>query len=274
MRKSWLAIALLVAACGSSAPAKDTAPKEDSSAELDAGPSMLGTEEKLGELREVEFTTEDDVIIHGTLHPSLVRQSHEQQSDGVVLFVHQLGSTREEWTAFVSLLGQTHSSLSIDLRGHGASVYQSDGTALDQESFTEEDWKKTVLDVRAAVSYLRDLQPAPKSITLVGSSIGSSAALLYAAQDREVDALVMLSPGLAYRGMRLLAEAKKLKNLPVLLVAMSGDRDSAKAARLLSRKVRGSTLQIFKGDGHGVTMSGPVVPEVVEFVKRNPGSQP
>ncbi len=265
MRKAWIVVPLLAIACGGSGKAPiDPPPKPVVKA--DAGPSMMGTEEELGEVREVEFTTEDGVIIHGTLLPGPSRKQDEPAADGVVLLVHQVGSTRHEWAAFAPLLAETHTVLSIDLRGHGDSLFASDGSALDAETFSDEDWSKTVLDVRAAVSYLRDLQPAPSSLTLIGSSIGASAVFLYAADDPNIDGLGLISPGLAYRGMKLLEIAGKVKARHVLFVAMKGDKDSATAARKLARKVKGSTLRIFDGQGHGVTMEGPVVPEIVQLV--------
>jgi len=271
MHRAWVIISLLAIACGGSEkpppdrPAKLPAP-------ADAGPTMLGTEEEIGEVRDVEFTTEDGVIIHGTLSPGPARIGDEPQADGAVLLVHQLGSSRLEWAAFVPLLAEGHTVLSIDLRGHGESQFASDGIPIDAETFSDEDWAKTVLDVRAAVSYLRDLQPAPSSVTLVGSSIGSSAIFLYAAEDPNIDGLALISPGLSYRGMSTLSAAAKVKAKRILLVAMSADKDSAKAARKLGRKLKGSTVRIFEGDGHGVTMRGPLVPEIVELVKA--ASQP
>jgi pimeloyl-ACP methyl ester carboxylesterase len=260
-------ITALLCGCGGSSESVKNASKSKNS---DGGIELLGEEEETGVTRDVDFMAEDGVIVRGTFHPSPKREGSSEKGDSAVLLVHQLGSNRTEWLEIVPKLQQTHSVLSIDLRGHGESLYRNDGKTIDRESFTEDDWAQTVLDVRAAVVYLRDLQPPPTTVTLIGSSIGSSAVLLYAASDPKIDSLVLLSPGLSYRGMATLPAMKALDGRPVLLLATEGDRESASAARELAEQDPHASSRVFEGEGHGVTMSGPLVPAVVEFVKATP----
>lgn len=84
------------------------------------------------------------------------------------------------------------------MRGHGKSVNQN-GTF---QSFTPNDFNKMKLDVKAAKQFLVTQKGInPKNIAIVGASIGANVALKYAAVDPSIKAVVLLSPGLHYKGV-------------------------------------------------------------------------
>jgi len=191
---------------------------------------------------------------------------------GAVVLVHQLSSNHTEWA---TLLGRLHASreprerpttLAIDLRGHGESTHGPQGTT-NWQSFGSSTtlWAGVVTDVGAAVRYLRNDVPGAANVpvVIIGSSIGSSAALRYAAGDPGVIGVVMLSPGTSYRGLDTLEPIARLaaSGRGALLIAGSGDAPSAQAVSALTSRVGGANLVravVYDGTGaHGVSLGAP-----------------
>jgi pimeloyl-ACP methyl ester carboxylesterase len=193
---------------------------------------------------KVSLTTDDGVDIKGTMWKG------DPGAPAVVL-LHQLSSDRGEWIDFVKRWAGKTTLLAIDLRGHGKSTRSEKGT-IGWRMFDDKDWKATTQDVKAAVDYLRALDKPPAIIGLVGASIGSSAALLYAATDPRIGAVVMLSPGLAYRGLDTVEAVKKYGARPLLLIATKSDITSARAVKGLAAANSNATTKIYTGRRHGV----------------------
>ncbi len=176
-----------------------------------------------------------------------------------VVLVHQLGSDRREWEPFALRLraqGDLH-VLAIDLRGHGESVHGPQ-KAISWTTFAASDWPGVVEDVRAAIRWLQEGSGLrPSKIGVVGSSIGSSAALLAAVDDATVAAAILLSPGLSYRGLDTLPALPRWGRRPLLLLAGEGDADSARAVESLAQAASRADRHVYPGvDGHGVRLAG------------------
>lgn len=245
--------ALALSACTETRPAQTVAdpmvstpieaptPRERNS--IDAVP------ETPGDPVEVEFTTSDGFTIHGTLTPGL-------SASPAVVLVHQLGSTRAEWTTLIERLhvAPPITVLAIDLRGHGASMAGPDG-AIDVGQFDAAAWAATSNDVLGAVAHLRTNPNglSPQRIGLVGASLGSTAAILAAASDPTLDTLVTLSPGRAYRGVDAITPAIGLGRRHLLSLAASGEADSVEASSAFVRITTGEEL-VLDGNDHGVAL--------------------
>jgi dienelactone hydrolase len=195
--------------------------------------------------QEVSFRTDDGVTIVGSLslpaHPG----------PGVIL-IHALGRSREDWQSFATRLADAgFVALAIDLRGHGASGPLPEGTDLN-------DLTRMTNDVRAARAFLATRhEVAPNRIGIAGASIGANLAILVAAGDPTVRSLVLLSPGLDYRGLRPEAAMKKYGDRPAMLVASQEDSYATDSARKLATDGTGvRDLRILTGAGHGTVMLG------------------
>lgn len=198
---------------------------------------------------EIEFTTSDGFTIHGTLTPGL-------STSPAVVLVHQLGSTRAEWTTLTERLhvAPPITVLAIDMRGHGASATGPDGP-IDVGQFDAAHWAATSNDVLGAVAYLRTSPHglSPQRIGLVGASIGSTAAILAAASDPTLDTIVTLSPGRAYRGVDAITPAIGLGPRHLLSLAASGEADSIEASSAFVRITTGEEL-VLDGNEHGIAL--------------------
>lgn len=210
----------------------------------------------------------DGVTLAATYHAPA-----DPAARGCAVFVHQLSSTRAEYQPVIDRLrGQGH-LLAIDMRGHGASTEGEAGAKLDWEQFDTAEWEKVAADVAAAQDQLVQ-RGADDRCVLVGSSIGSSGVLLAAARrpDR-ARALVLLSPGLAYRGVKT-PDAARAVSVPVLIVH-SQEGGAADAAGALSGIWNGATPPVpveviaDPGDAHGmkiVAADPAILGRVVGFI--------
>jgi pimeloyl-ACP methyl ester carboxylesterase len=201
--------------------------------------------------RELAFTASDGVRIAATLHEA------PRADAPLVILVHQLGSTRAEWDPLERRLHAPPAiaTLALDLRGHGASTRATDGRTLDFRTFDRDEWAATALDVLAAVAFVRsaDSPIRPSRIAVVGSSIGSTAAIAAAAREPGLDPIVALSPGRAYHGFDAIAPALTLGRRTLLAVAAEGEPDSVETARAMAR-ITGTDAIIVPGNAHGVRL--------------------
>jgi pimeloyl-ACP methyl ester carboxylesterase len=254
-RASLVVMAATLAAC--------RGPSGGPSVEPTVAAGMAGTSVGDAHVAEPQRPAGERVTLHTSDGWTLAGEYRPGTGNRVVLLVHQLASNRAEWRPLLARLGAGPSpvgALAIDLRGHGESTAGPDGVTLWTAFGNDrEQWAGLQRDVAAAVSFLRTRAPGAE-VVLVGSSIGSTAALLHASDDPEVRRVVALSPGLAYRGLAIApaVEALAQSGRPVLLVAAQGDTVSAEAVAQLGRAdptTRLVTSIVFEGTGaHGVAL--------------------
>jgi pimeloyl-ACP methyl ester carboxylesterase len=189
-----------------------------------------------------------------------------------VVLVHQLSSTREEWAPLVERLRGRYELLALDLRGHGGSTRGPAGP-LAWRSFGEQDWQAAVRDLEAAERWLGERGFRAADCAWIGSSIGASLVVRFAGARPDAGALVLLSPGLAYRGLTV-AEAAAAYPGPALVIH-SQEAGAAETAEALERAwgARLERLEI-AGIRHGVHLvEDPALLDlVVAFVERAPAA--
>ncbi|MBW3023004.1 alpha/beta fold hydrolase [Candidatus Woesearchaeota archaeon] len=192
--------------------------------------------EKRDKMQDVSFETDDEVKIVGTFY--------EGGSDGILL-LHKLNSNRNEWTDFaLKLQNMGYSVLTIDFRGHG----DSDG---DWKEFSEEDFNAMTLDVEASVRYMKKRNVT--NITIMGASIGANIALNYAV-GHGIKKIVLLSPGLNYRGVETEDVAKSYEG-SMLIAVSNEDKYSLDSSKVIYAVTKAKKeLKIYEGAAHGVAM--------------------
>ena len=219
---------------------------------------------------ELTFAADDGVTIHGSYW------APDRATTACVVFAHQLSSTRAEYVPVIArLAGQAH-LYAIDLRGHGASTQGPDG-ALSWKGFTAEDWLKVEDDLLGAFEAVRG-KGASGQCVIVGASIGSSAALRLAGRAaKRVAGVVLLSPGLAYRGLAT-PDAARATRAPVLIVHSqeSGAVDAATALATILRDVPTPVEVIADpGTAHGMKIVAgdpAILDRVVAFIAARLGA--
>ncbi len=192
----------------------------------------------------------------------------------LVLLLPMMNRDRSSWHGLDTLLAlDGFKVLSIDMRGHGASTKRN-GRSYRWQEFSDADFANMVSDVGVLLNHARaaagqgrgrtrlDALLSGADVTrigLVGASIGSSAALLYAADHPEIGALVLLSPGLNYRGLQTEPAMRRYGARPVYLLAGSEDVSSAKTVDRLYAVVKGEpnphrVLVVHPTDKHGTDL--------------------
>jgi pimeloyl-ACP methyl ester carboxylesterase len=191
------------------------------------------------------------------------------------VFLHQLSSNRGEWAPFVDALRGKYHLLAIDMRGHGEST-TSDQGALDWQEFAQADWEAVIGDLAAATQFLSGKGVALAGTVIVGSSIGSTAALRFAGEHPDLAGVVLLSPGLKYKGVETVPAARRFGK-PKLVVYSSDAEDAARGLEQAWKQAENLpqpqpvTMRQVPGKAHGVKMladDAGIVDAVTAFVER------
>lgn len=181
--------------------------------------------------QEVSFVTDDGVELAATYW--------DRDTDKELVLLHMLGRDRNDWNKFAESANYT--VLAIDLRGHG----ESDG---DWQSFSDVDFNKMILDVKAANEFLSG------DVIVIGASIGANVALNYA-DNYPVAGVVLLSPSHDYRGVDTRAAITRYKG-PLLIVTSRNDEQSYNPSLTMYNTAPSDAkqLKIYEDAGHGTRM--------------------
>lgn len=172
--------------------------------------------------RSVTFRASDGRTING-----LLMEAHQRPAPAVVL-VPMLGRSKDDWQAVADRLADADiTALAIDLPGQG---YPGDAQSLTA-------WHT---DIVAAVGYLSSRSDVrPSSIGVAGASLGANLAAVAAAGDPRVRSLVLVSPSLDYRGVRIEGAMRQYGSRPALLLSSARDPYGARSARELAKGAPG-----------------------------------
>lgn len=186
--------------------------------------------------------TSEKIGIEGSDGVKLVGELYRpnQLKTGVILF-HMLGGRKEDWDGLIDKLVENHLSvLSVDLRGHGESTGKDNDYQLMREDATK--W----------VSFLKS-RTDNQEVFLIGASIGANFAVETAKDEPMVKRIVLLSPGLEYRGINIEKTITGLK-IPILAIVSTEDQYSFSSTRALKEKNNSIEVTELENAGHGTRM--------------------
>ncbi|VVB55663.1 2-succinyl-6-hydroxy-2,4-cyclohexadiene-1-carboxylate synthase [uncultured archaeon] len=201
-------------------------------------------------MEEITFITEDGVKISGNYFKP------KKEHAPVFLLLHMMPATKESWTEFATRLQEKgFAALAIDLRGHGSST-DKNGSKLDYKEFKDHEHRESMKDIAAAKEFLKGQANVDISgMAIAGASIGANLALWQASIDKDVSLLILLSPGLNYRGIQAAQLAPHYSG-PVYILASEMDAtNAAQSSRELFKIFPGDKeLEIIKRNSHGTNM--------------------
>lgn len=218
--------------------------------EIEASPT--GEKQMPSEPEPTLFTTQpsvENITIVGAedlpLQTTLYTPGGSGPLPGVIL-LHMLGSDRQVWDdngIADTLVENNYAVLAVDMRGHGET-----GGSID--------WQLAPEDMRRAWEHFTSLDTVdPQRTAVIGASIGANLALLTGADQPAIRTLILLSPGLDYRGVTTEGPLEKYGARPILIVASEEDTYSADSSRTLAGLTKGeSRLEMYNGAGHGTRM--------------------
>lgn len=196
--------------------------------------------------REITLRAGDGVELSATLYVP----AEGGLRPGLTL-LHREGADRQSWQAFAERACRGgYLVLLPDLRGHGRS-----GPSSGWRSFTSSDWTNMPSDIGVLQQALIQHGADSRNLAVGGEGVGASLALLHAGQSADVQAVVMLSPGLDYHGLNLEEALARHKDLPVLLLAAENDAYAASSAYALKASAAGfCELRAYSGAAHGTDL--------------------
>lgn len=172
----------------------------------------------------------------------------DDRPPGLVL-VHRAGGNRQVWDLFAVRSQQSgYLTVSIDLRGHGESVADIKAHA----QFSVDDWQTAGLDIDAAFRKLLELGANPDDLFVLGEGFGANLALAYTVEHRDVQGVVLLSPGAEYHGLEAAMLMKQMTTRPTLLLWCERDVYAASCASNLQAVAPGLLeVREYPGSAHG-----------------------
>ncbi|MEE2750290.1 MAG: alpha/beta fold hydrolase [Myxococcota bacterium] len=196
-----------------------------------------------GPVENVKIPTEDGLELHAFYQPS-------EDSQKAVLFLHMLDRSAKDWEYLAQRMNRAgFNTLALDLRSHGENA----GEGKPTSDLNYSDFRAMIGDVGSALAWLK--KRGTGDISIVGASIGSSLALLSAGTDPDIRNLVLLSPGVNYKGLELAGAMETYGERPVLIAVSSEDGYSAKSALVLDAEALGKHhMAIYDNAGHGTKM--------------------
>lgn len=196
---------------------------------------------------------------------SLYMPAHVSRPPGLIL-VHRYGADRTVWEGFAQAARDAGMLVAaVDLRGHGGSRTKN-GETIDYSRLSTEELLGSLKDIDAAKRCLVDAGAHPENLAVAGEGLGANLVLRYALQSPDIQAVVMVSPGLDYSGINTEEAIKQLKDCPALLMACEGDAYGAMSASALKSAAPVFVeLRSWPGAAHGTDLFA-AHPESVQYI--------
>jgi dienelactone hydrolase len=132
-----------------------------------------------------------------TIHADFYAAPAEAAPAPVVILLHRLGTDRSSCGGLAAELQRAgFAALALDLRGHGESIGPAEKNLAARAAGGDTRLTKAMhRDVAGAMAWLASREDIDLArVGLIGVEAGGAVALDYAARDRSVDAVAMLSP--------------------------------------------------------------------------------
>lgn len=184
--------------------------------------------------QRITFVAADGFVLYGTL------ARHETSTRGVIC-LHMWNGGRGDFDPLLERLrAQGFNVLAFDLRGSGESVGISGVQFFDDYQQRDPTHFRQMLgDVDAARQYLVEVcNVDPRRVALIGAGVGASIVVRMATRDRNVPALVLMSPGERYLDLALRPPMRELPRTPILMTTAqtaTGQMEAAGNLRAASR---------------------------------------
>jgi dienelactone hydrolase len=194
--------------------------------------------------KRIKVFTEDGVEIIGDYY-------QVADSKFVGILIHMMPADRKSFNELAQLLNNyNYSAIAIDLRGHGESLNSSSGK-LDYKKFSDEEHQNYIFDIKAISKFLESQGFPLKNQFLIGASIGANLSLQFLANNKEVKAAVLLSPGVNYRGIKIENFLESELGNKLLVISTKNDFQSYSSLEIFKQKAPSTTIIVYDDNTHG-----------------------
>jgi len=222
---------------------------------------------------ELTITSDDGFVLYGWLDkPTAVKKSIP-----IILFAHQFGSNHHMWDNLAKKFNEKgFATLSVDLRGHGKSIFQNKkenkvitDTRLThiKEALVQSDKKigfeKMPTDLIAWLEFIGEDETLDmENLYLFGSSLGGGA-VIPLLNEYDVKGVVTISAGKSKKLTQDIDMALATSMTKALFIAAKNDPLGAakRTIEYAKKSILGTSL-IISGDGHG----GVILPKVEQYI--------
>ena len=187
--------------------------------------------------KEIKAVASDGFNLVATLTYPKVKN---QKDFATVILLHSLGYNSQWWESLPSdLLEKGYAVLSIDLRGHGASVYNSKLTKNSWKNMKNSAYAKYPDDVLAVINKVKEENTKKfffNNWAIVGADIGASAGVLAADKmPTHPKTIVMISPVVKAKGLYIPVSIAHLDGVDFLSISGTDDIMSKDAEAYLMK---------------------------------------
>jgi alpha-beta hydrolase superfamily lysophospholipase len=172
---------------------------------------------------KIEFVTRDKFILVGDLYIAT-----QETDKPLIVLLHSFSLNAQTWRDMAeSLRVKGFNVLAMDLRGHGRSVYDENLKLKSRFYYKNDTWAKLPKDVVDSVKYIKANYPKINcdDIVIVGADIGASAGAVAAMSFSKVpQKLVLISPMLEFKGLRMPVRTNKFIETKIMMVLAKTDR--------------------------------------------------
>ncbi|MCX5793726.1 MAG: alpha/beta fold hydrolase [Elusimicrobia bacterium] len=190
----------------------------------------------------------------------------------VFINTHGLGSDKNEWEPLHAALKKRGLGyLALDMRGHGGSRACA-GKEVSYRAFSDAEWNAASGDIEAAAAWLLKKKVPAAKMVFCGASIGANLSVKAAAEGAlKPAALVLLSPGVEYHGVKTEPYFAAARPPRIFIAAAEDDAYAWQSGNYLAvAAARQGLPAVFKAgrSGHGVNMfKGPgFTAEIIDWV--------
>ncbi len=226
---------------------------------------------------ELTITSEDGFELHGWLEKPVLTK----KSVPIILFAHQFGAEHSTWNELAKEFNDRgYATLSVDLRGHGKSIFQNNkenkviiDTRVNhiKEALAQSDEKigfeKIPSDLMAWLEHISDDKTIDmKNLYLFGASLGAGS-IIPLLGEYEAKGLVAISAGKPTALAEDIDMALATSMTKTLFIASKNDPLGAtnRTIEYGKKAILGTSLIVY-GDGHGTVLLPEVKPYIFAFI--------
>lgn len=219
---------------------------------------------------DLELKTQDGWVLKAKYLPAKPGQK-------TFVLLHGKGQRKEFWIRLAGRLGKAgYGYLAPDLRGHGQSATDPEGQPASYKKFrvlkSQNDFANMSMDVEAAVSALVAQYVQEETIGIIGTDVGGSVGLKYAALHPAVPMVVLLSPGMSYQEVLTVNAVRAYKDRPLLMIYGELDKTSGRETPILYEFAKRSAgerkaTMVAVPNRQGVRLlTGPVIEKILDWI--------
>lgn len=172
---------------------------------------------------KIEFTTRDKFILVGDLYIAT-----SETDKPLIVCLHSFSMNAKVWKDLAENLRlKGYNVLTMDLRGHGRSVYNENLKLKSRYYYKQDDWQKLPKDVVDSIKYIKANYPKINcdNTIVIGADIGASTgAIASMSFKKPPEKLILISPMLEFKGLRMPIRTTKFTDTKLLMILAKTDR--------------------------------------------------